>query len=578
MKNKYKIYENFHGLTDFYNLIKTSMKLLLKKKEENEFLNIDEAIKQEIGIISIERNFGGLEFGYNEGTSIELILNLFTKRFTTFGIITQYNVFEKIFDNIKDNESRYLLLIIKSSIFKYLLLSNLTSTEFKKISNKDLSLYMGSLFEQDKNSEEYFIKLLTDIKFQIEKNKIILLSDIDSVYPSLNELFKQNFVKVGGKKYLTIPNYYRKELSLVDNNFKCIVMIDKDKLDTFSINSFEKHLIDKEALIEKELLEKAEKVSNMFVLKEKPQENKLNSNLFIDGIEKCIMVILLNIISNRFSKNQKEEQKVTVQYLLDLTLEKFANILSQDIMIILKYLGFWEEKPEISNKIIDFYKKGEHSNLFNFLKKMANIKNIIYTFTSIDEPLLVNIPQEFTIELIGKISNNNIKEIKISSFIKENDIEEQLNTIYSNEETNIKIIILKFDSEKCEEIMQYFAFFIDNYIKKNNFIEEQNKKVFIFSVHIKRNFINEKNGIDEEEYSIKEILSNSISYLFDFYQIFIDNLNGDDISIIDIINLKEEQLDIDIDNNNQNFAPFIEEKNDINNFLINNYSKKVFLF
>ena len=120
--------------------------------------------------------------------------------------------------------------------------------------------------------------------------------------------------------------------------------------------------------------------------------------------------------------------------------------------------------------------------------------------------------------------------------------------------------------------MHYFACFINSYIKENNYLEEKNKTVFIFSVHMKRTFKNEKNQFDsEEEYPMKEILNNSISYLFDFYHIFIDNLNGEDISIVDITSLEVDKLDKD--NNTKNFELFRAEKIDINNFLISNYKE-----
>jgi hypothetical protein len=37
-------------------------------------------------------------------------------------------------------------------------------------------------------------------------------------------------------------------------------------------------------------------------------------------------------------------------------------------------------------------------------------------------------------------------------------------------------------------------------------------------------------------------LGETISHLSDFYQIFIDNLNGEDISFIDIMNYNQEDL------------------------------------
>ena len=46
---------------------------------------------------------------------------------------------------------------------------------------------------------------------------------------------------------------------------------------------------------------------------------------------------------------------------------------------------------------------------------MKNTKNVIYTFISIDNALLENVSGQFDIELLGRIDQSNIKEVKINS-------------------------------------------------------------------------------------------------------------------------------------------------------------------
>ena len=70
--NEYQKVEDFHGSRDFYHLIKNAMRALLKRAKEEQNLDIDEHIKERIGIESLERNFGGLEFD-NGKTSLEII-------------------------------------------------------------------------------------------------------------------------------------------------------------------------------------------------------------------------------------------------------------------------------------------------------------------------------------------------------------------------------------------------------------------------------------------------------------------------------------------------------------------------
>ena len=60
------------------------------------------------------------------------------------------------------------------------------------------------------------------------------------------------------------------------------------------------------------------------------------------------------------------------------------------------------------DKIIKFYQKGEHNNLYKFITTMKNTKNAIYIFTSIDEPLLSNVTNNFKTEMFGEINKDNI--------------------------------------------------------------------------------------------------------------------------------------------------------------------------
>ena len=180
------------------------MRQIMQKKEEDINLNIDENQKQEIGISSIERNFAGLEIDPDQKggvTSLELIKKQFKKRFVNCDVRKEYNVLKTICDNIKDKESRYLLLISKSSISNYLLNSILTSPDFKKDLDKELSFYIGSGFTKDIHSEGYGLKILNKIQLQMEQNKILLLADLEAVYPSLYDLFNQNFTVVSKKNY-----------------------------------------------------------------------------------------------------------------------------------------------------------------------------------------------------------------------------------------------------------------------------------------------------------------------------------------------------------------------------------------
>ena len=541
LSTKYTIKEDFHGSRDFYHLIKSSMRSLLKKAEEDKEFDIDQHVKETIGVDSLERNFGGLEFD-NGISSLEIIKNIFKKTYENCPVGKKYDVIKRIKENINDKGSRYLLLISKSSISNYLLSTILSD----KSINKESVFYIGSRFEKDLHSEEYTLKILNKVQLQMEQNKVLLLSDLESVYPALYDLFNQNFTVVSEKNYARIAiGSSNNTFSLINDDFKCIVLVDQNILDDEEapfLNRFEKHIISFDYLLKDQFSKEADKIYKIIEDLSKPniQDNKLSIPYDLNKlIVNCDKEEIRGII---YSKVTESKEKVKVQELQNYVFDKISLTLSQDIILLMKYSGFQQKYNNIADTIIADYKKGEHKNIYNFIKTMKNTKNVIYSFTSIDEPLLVNVNNEFETEMFGKISKNNIKDIQICSLSKENEVESELEKLYLDEGNKIKIVVFRFHPEETV-IMNYINYLIENYYKEKNFEEKElKKKAFIFSVHMNRIFEADKSDPKKENFIQRNELGETISYLSDFYQIFIDNLNGDDLSLIDIMNLKDEEL------------------------------------
>ena len=91
--------------------------------------------------------------------------------------------------------------------------------------------------------------------------------------------------------------------------------------------------------------------------------------------------------------------------------------------------------------------------------------------------------------------------------------------------------------------MNYVKFFIENYLKEKKYLEENdNKMAFIFTIHMNRIFEEDKKDKKKKKYIERNRLGETISHLSDFYHIFIDDLNGGNISFIDIMNYNQEDL------------------------------------
>jgi len=73
----------------------------------------------------------------------------------------------------------------------------------------------------------------------------------------------------------------------------------------------------------------------------------------------------------------------------------------------MKYGKFKRNYQPYYDKIITFYKEGEHTNFASFLKKIVNNKNVVYTFSNKMEK--INVPNEKIIKsnVYSEIKNPN---------------------------------------------------------------------------------------------------------------------------------------------------------------------------
>ena len=104
--------------------------------------------------------------------------------------------------------------------------------------------------------------------------------------------------------------------------------------------------------------------------------------------------------------------------------------------------------------------------------------------------------------------------------------------------------------------MKYIDCYIDNKIK-TNINKKYEKKTFIFMVFMSRIFFEELNNIknktlEEKQLLNKKILTETLSNLTRYYQIFIDNLKGvPKLKIENILVIKKKELVINLINPDQ---------------------------
>ncbi|ORX43676.1 hypothetical protein BCR36DRAFT_399937 [Piromyces finnis] len=241
--------KEFHGTRDFYHLIKILSKLFIQNKFPTEKCIIDDILME-----SIERNFGGLDY------SIEKFKEMFKTLYQNVNDISKYDVMNCVLNNIKDSDSRYLLIVTKSSISQYLI------TLIIQELCKNYVFYYGSDFDEDTLKGYYSAKILNKVQISMNEDTVMVLKNLSSMYPSLYDLFNQNFRKVGNSNYARIAlGNSNTQNYKVNDNFRCIVLLDKKEIneqDPPFINRFEKHIISFENLLDSKAINLTNNIFN----------------------------------------------------------------------------------------------------------------------------------------------------------------------------------------------------------------------------------------------------------------------------------------------------------------------------
>ena len=543
--------EDFHGNRDFYHLVKNASKNLANKYYTSAI--IDDYILCQIGIDSIERNFAGIEFDINKNekiSSLEIVKNIYKGIYPNCIVYKEYDVTKRIIENLLDLDSRYLLLIANSSISSCLLSTILKQT------NKTYNFFIGSEFEEDQKSEEYSLKVLNKVQLHMEQGNILILNNLEPVYPNLYDLFNQNFTLVSNKNYARLAvGSTTNTFSYVNNHFRCIVNVDKDKIEKEEapfLNRFEKHILSYEYILNKELLHEAYELYNVL-----QDLVKINSKEY-KGINYDLSKLLINcnleeIQGIFYEENQKNINKYQI---IDDILKRVSLVLPEDILYSFTHTKFQQSYPNYAKKMTEFYHQGEHNNLANFIKKLNNRKNVVYTFSNNMEAIK-NI-KNINNPIYGNFENENITQIEISSIKSEIELERQLDIFYSEEKYKLCLIKIRPFEGK---FMNYLNYFIDNKDKNYELNRKDNKnkshKIFIFIVHMVRIFNSElkdfeKKSKTEQNEINKKILNQTLSSLTGYHQIFIDNINGkEELALDKILKMERDEIYLkclDIDN------------------------------
>ena len=565
LKKENKIRKDFHGNRDFYNLIR-GIANKLKSGDATDYEKVSIIIQY------IERNFGGIDYEieidlklkledkkkeielikdilkdyelYDEDkkkiklNSVFLFKQLYNKECGKLDpnsnlkidkkIINEYNLNNCINDNIKDVNSRYLLLEIKTSLTTLIYQNIKLQNPFKS----HIVLYDGSPFIDD-NNKEYRFEIINKIQDDAKENKLIIIENLNQIHPFLFDLYNMNYIIKDDKKFVRIClENFNEQLTEVNKEFRVIILVDKNfvqNCDLAFLNRLEKLNLSFEKLLDKD----SKRISTNLIneIKLKKTIDKININYSLKDLLINCGIEEIQALIYYFSKESKKgdnddnedqkENKIDEGILKENVINKIYKILPQDIICILDDKNIIKQKYYKSKNI--FYNYNDYKNYLSEEENSKKYKiSIIYTFSSI-----ANI-----VDGLNKGMSFMVSEIR-----SEHGLKTSIDEIKSKNENNKlkKEYIICIDFEQSNSIkMKFISNFILNSFKDDNYN-------YILIIHINRNF-NEKNH--ERLYSLPDI-EPSIN------QLFIDNLNGNNeiklnelltIDIKKILEDKKEQL------------------------------------
>ena len=596
LNNHKKIKLDFHGNRDLFNYIKGIAREIKKLKN-----SVDKVIVPIIEMY-IERNFGGIDYEIDidldlKISDLEPKIKLISEIFKEFKlkrniptnkkkvqineksgkvIVTSVFLFKKLYnlscglensytisnnninrydlnrciignindnindDNINSINNRYLLLEIKPSLSTLIYQNFIIQNPDKKT-----DFYEGSPFLDD-NNDEYRYKKVNEIQEDAKNDKLIILQNLNQIHPFLYDLYNMNHIIKDEKKYsMVCLDNYNGQLMMVNNSFRIAILVDKKYIDEFDeefLNRLEKMEITFDQLLDNEQTSLARKIIDEINFSYYLKESQSFINYEIDNLLiNCGKEEIYGLIYYFSMEMKKNKNKIDENDIKERIYYKIINMLPQDIITLLP-------DTHIIKKY--YYEEKKYYNLKEYINDEENKKykiSIIYTFNNIANIFYgVNNEMRF---MVSEIKTENQLLTEIDEIKKKNE---------NNSEKNYNIVI-QFEQLNSNKI-QFISNFIMKYMKesKENEKEEKEKESniimspedpdndsynYIFLIHIKRNF----NSINKDIIDTIPDINPGIN------QLFIDNLNGINIklkdlldkNIKDILNNDGELIDID---------------------------------
>ncbi|UZO24840.1 uncharacterized protein OCT59_017134 [Rhizophagus irregularis] len=504
---------NFHGLRDYYSLIKQ--------------LSLNEMTPVNIQM-ALARNFGGM------GSSDKLCETYFGDFIKTNNnddnpwSCKQISIEKLIDSNLDDSDARHLMVIGKSDSIVNLLTYHL------KRRNLDPVVILGSQFPNDQ--DDYYYSVLNKITLCIKTGRPLILTDLKMIYGNLYDLWNQNYVIIendGNAKYFT-----RITLGACDNptlfvssNFKCILVMDEMDLPLAGpplLNRFEKQKVsiddilnERQMLIVKDLFNWINQMLTSFESNSDIQtHNKFTEKELFIGFDddETLQSLVINIIKNN--------PEVKDEVILEKCKECLIAIASPDGVLRAELSTI--ERDEFNKWKRVYFHQQYHDSLYDYFNALLNqenensLANLKEHLTIVNTFSKININSKFCLQdLLGYQAYN------LSIFRTESQFSNMVKNFFF--ESTDQILILQCDiktiNTKCIKLVKHIIeqyqneFWAKNeQFKTNNPTKHIKYACLIFHI--------------QQDYEPNSLLSN---FICGWKRIFIESLEPPEIPLIDLL-------------------------------------------
>ncbi|CAB4416885.1 unnamed protein product [Rhizophagus irregularis] len=461
-------FPNFHGLRDYYSLVKS-----LSDKEMTP-KNIH---------LALARNFGGIK--KHTETCLEyfepVIKNFNEHKSWTY---EQIPISILINDNLTSEGSRHLMVIGKSDSIVNILTYQLREMNFNPV------VILGSQFPEDR--DDYSYNILSRIMMCVEAGQPLILTDLEIIYGSLYDLWNQNYITMGSSddpKYFTrvALGAYANPMLYVHPDFRCILVLDEKKLkdaDPPLLNRFEKQVMTLDDILsrqQKELVTQlVEWTKQMSTVTGTNRDRFTQKDLFIGFCEEeTLQSLVIDTINKHPNIGESE--------LLEICKETLIAIATSDGMVRIDKSPL--EFEEIQHYKNIYFQVQHHNDIADYFQDLLHEQNantnpdghliIVNTFSNINTNIKACLKNVITKCFV----------LKLSTFKTENQFQKQMKKFWLG--SDYELLILQCDTTTVNsECIKLAKFIIEQSrneyllkVKENNAIKNKHACIIL---HLRR--------------------------------------------------------------------------------------------